>query len=247
VTLPLKVRPATASDYRNILALIDGAAEWLPSKGTDQWATPWPDEQGRNARVLEDLLGKKTWLAVDGTNVAATITIDPVDNGVWPADKRQESAVYVRRVIVDRDYGGLQVGARLLDWVSDVAVRVHQAKWIRVDVWTTNVGLHQYYLAQGFVGAGLRDLADEPDYPSRALFERSTSLPRPDYRDVLATAAASGSRSHSNGRGYWAGRDRLRRGRRPGSRLWWRCPGRCGRRRGPRSGRWPLPGRVRPG
>ena len=169
-------------------------------------------------RVLDDLLGGKTWLAMDDAKMAATITIDPVDNGVWPADKRREPAVYVRRVIADRGYGGREVGACLLDWASDVAVRVYGAQWIRVDVWTTNLELHEYYRAQGFEDAGLRDLDDEPDYPSRDLFQRSTPAERPDYRRVPETSPLPGAPSHTNGRGHWAGRDGLRRGRRPGSR-----------------------------
>ncbi len=183
--LPLTLRPATPSEYGAILRLIDDAVSWLPGKGTDQWAQPWPDQQRRDARILDDLVDGKTWLAVDGTAVAATITVDFADSGVWPTDKRRERAVYVRRVIVDRRYAGLEVGARLLDWASHLAVRVHRARWIRVDVWTTNDGLHEYYRTQGFEGAGLRDLADEPGYPSRALFQRSTALWRPDYRPVL--------------------------------------------------------------
>ena len=216
--MPLTLCPATASDYLNILGLIDAAAKWLPSKGTDQWATPWPDERRRNTRVLDDLLDGKTWLALDGATVAATITIDPVDNGVWPADKRTEPAVYVRRMIVNRRYAGLEVGARLLDWVSDVAVREHQSHWIRVDVWTTNLDLHEYYRTQGFVEAGLRDLDDEPGYPSRALFQRSTSQRRPDYGAVLKAFPGHAPEAHANGRGHWAGSDWLTRGRRPGWR-----------------------------
>lgn len=183
--LPLTLRPATADEYDDIIALIEGAAQWLPTKGTDQWSKPWPDEQGRNARVKEDLRDGKTWVAMDDTKVAGTITIDPADNGVWPADKRTAGAVYVRRVIVDRDYGGSRIGACLLDWAADLAVEVYRARWIRVDVWTTNHELHDYYRTQDFEAAGFRDLDDEPDYPSRALFERSTAQARPDYRDVI--------------------------------------------------------------
>jgi predicted N-acetyltransferase YhbS len=241
--LPLKLRAATTSDYRNVLGLIDDAAKWLSSKGTDQWAEPWPDEQGRNARVLDDLREDKTWLAMDGAKVAATIAIDPVDNGVWPADKRAEPALYVRRVIVDRHYAGLGVGARLLDWASDVAVLEHQGDWIRVDVWTTNLGLHEYYRTQGFEDAGWCDLEDELDNPSRALFQRSTAQQRPDYGDMLEIAPASASQPDTNGQGQWAGRDQLRRGRRSGSPLSWRWPGPYWRRRGRRSGRWPRRGR----
>ena len=38
-------------------------------------------------------------------------------------------------------------------------------------MWTTNGRLHAYYRRLGF---RFRDLADDPDYPSRAFFERST-------------------------------------------------------------------------
>jgi predicted N-acetyltransferase YhbS len=182
---PLTLRSATPSDYPVILTLIDAGVEWLSTKDTDQWAAPWPDEQGRNARVLDDLRMGKTWLAMDGTTVAATITLDPADNGVWAAERHQEPAVYLRRLIVDRRYAGLEIGGRLLDWASDVAERTYRARWIRVDVWTTNFDLHDYLRGQGFTEAGLRDLADDPAYPSRALFERSTWPPRPDYQDVI--------------------------------------------------------------
>lgn len=188
------LRSATPSDYPDILSLIEAAAKWLSAKGTDQWAEPWPDEPRRNARVLDDLRKGKTWLAEDGATVAATITVDPADNGVWPAERRRDPAVYLRRLIVDRRYGGLQVGAKLLDWASDIAERRHHAQWIRVDVWTTNFGLHDYYRRQGFADAGLRDLADDPGYPSRALFERSTSRRRPDYQDVIRPGRRRGWR-----------------------------------------------------
>jgi predicted N-acetyltransferase YhbS len=192
--LPLTIRSATPSDYPVILTLIDAAAKWLSTKGTDQWREPWPDEPGRNARVLDDLRRGKTWLAEDGATVAATITLDPADNGVWPAERRREPAVYLRRLIVDRRYRGLNVGAKLLDWASDLAERKHQSQWIRIDVWTTNFALHDYYRAQGFAEAGLRDLADDPDYPSRALFERDTSQRRPDYSDVIRRGRRRGWR-----------------------------------------------------
>lgn len=218
--LPLTLRRATADDLQVVLALIEEAAQWLPAKGTDQWSKPWPDEQKRNARVLDDLEAKKTWLAVDGTTIAATITVDPVDTGIWPAEQRREPAVYLRRLIVDRRYSGLQIGARLLDWAGHFAASKHRAAWIRIDVWTTNYDLHDYYRDQGFTDAGLRDLEDEPEYPSRALFQRNTAQGRPDYRYVIKP-------------------ERL-----PGLRRWWRSLERSLRRRGRRFDRWPPPGQA---
>ena len=184
--LPLTLRQAAPDELDVILELVNDSIRWLQGMGIDQWAEPWPDEVGRNERIAQDLSEGKTWLVLDGTAVAGTITIDPTDNGVWPADKRGEKAVYVRKVIVRRHYAGLGLGARLLDWAADVAARAHEARWIRIDVWTTNRRLHSYYRKQGF---RFRDLAEDPDYPSRALFERSTDRRRHDYQALLRPMA----------------------------------------------------------
>lgn len=48
----------------------------------------WPDEEHRIMRIRRDLSESKTWLVLDGTAVAGTITIDPTDNENWPAQKR---------------------------------------------------------------------------------------------------------------------------------------------------------------
>ena len=38
-------------DFTAIIQLIQEAAEWLRTMGTDQWAKPWPTEAGRDSRV----------------------------------------------------------------------------------------------------------------------------------------------------------------------------------------------------
>jgi GNAT superfamily N-acetyltransferase len=179
--LPLALCQATPDERNVMLELLNDSIRWLQGMGIDQWARPWPDEERRNERIVQDLAEGKTWLVLDGAAVAGTITIDPADNGIWPADSRAEKAVYVRKVIVGRHYAGLGLGARLFDWAADVA-RAHGAHWIRVDVWTTNRRLHAYYRELGF---RFRNLADNPDYPSRALFERSTEWRPYDYQTLL--------------------------------------------------------------
>jgi GNAT superfamily N-acetyltransferase len=175
-----------------VLGLVREAAEWLrTSKNTDQWANPWPDRDGQRERILNDLLKGKTWIAWDGPAAAATITIDteePLDlndQPVWPAHERRGPAVFVRRVIVSRGYAGIGLGAGLLDWASDVAKRDHEAAFIRIDVWTTNVDLHAYYEGQRFTRQEGRDPRELADYPSQALFEREVERTGSDYTNLF--------------------------------------------------------------
>jgi GNAT superfamily N-acetyltransferase len=171
--------PATPQDLRKILRLVRGVSRWLRRrKNTDQWARPWPDRVRYKERLRSDLINGKTWLVWHNTRVVGTITIDTDEPlaapglPVWPADKRNELALYVRRVIVKRSHGGKGIGAALLDWAAEVAKREHGVRLIRVDVWTTNEGLHKYYIKRDFKPCTGRDPQILGSYPSQALFER---------------------------------------------------------------------------
>jgi len=140
---------------------------------------------------LNDLFKGKTWLLRDGRVVAGTITVDtdePLDlneRPVWPPDKSQEPAVYVRRVIVSRRYAHRGLGAALLDWAADVAKREHGATLIRIDVRTTNRKLHDYYKGQRFTRCP--DPQGLGDYPSQALFQRGVQVPGSDFTKLFIT------------------------------------------------------------
>ena len=148
--MPLTLRQATPDERDVILELLNDSIRWLQDMGIDQWAKPWPDEERRNKRIARDLSEGKTWLAAGRYGRRRDDHHRSRRQRHLAAEKRSEKAVYVRRVIVRRRYAGLGLGARLLDWAADVAARAHEARWIRIDVWTTNRRLHAYYRRQGF-------------------------------------------------------------------------------------------------
>ena len=196
---PFALRPATPGDLGEIHGLVREAAEWLrTSKETDQWATPWPDLAGQIERIRNDLLKGKVWLLWDDMTTAATITVDtqgPLalnEQPVWPADKSREPALYVRRVIVRRRYAGRGLGAALLDWAADIARRDHEAALIRVDVWTTNLDLHAYYLRQRFTPCEGRDPRELANYPAQAIFERKADRSGSAYRTMFVEEQGPG-------------------------------------------------------
>jgi len=179
--LAFELRRAVPTQAYVIRELYTDATEWLRGKSTDQWAKPWPTLRMRHERALKDIVSGKTWMVSDDDTIVGTITVDkeaPVDfasNYVWPAELRAETALYVRRMIVRRSYAGLGLGAGLLDWATDFAKRELSTTLLRIDVWTTNYRLHDYYRSQGFTLCEFRDPVALPDYPARALFERRVS------------------------------------------------------------------------
>jgi GNAT superfamily N-acetyltransferase len=169
---PIVLHCATAADKAVVIQLIEQAAEWLGRTGTDQWARPWPNQTGRDSRILESLNQGKTWIGWDNGVPAATITADPDDDPHWPDHLRREPAIYVHRLVVGRPYKGVGLGGALLDWAGRTGQRDHGARWVRVSAWTTNAGLHAYYRRHGFQACGFH--ADD-GYPSAARFQKPTA------------------------------------------------------------------------
>jgi hypothetical protein len=191
----LEVRQAVADDLPVILRLIDEAARWLHAKGTDQWREPWPSKEARDNRVLRGLQSGSTWLVTSGDTAVATITYrqharqeqdvnqpQDGDRELWTEAEQSEPAVYVSRLVVRRRYSGLDIGGALTDWAGLRGARGWSARWVRIDVWTTNEALHNYYAKRGFEFCRICPF-DQETYPSAALFQKPTS-----NADVVAAA-----------------------------------------------------------
>ena len=105
--LALELCRADENDHDVIVGLLEAAAQWLRrTKDTDQWVQPWRSVEDRSNRIYRDLSAGKTWLLRDHSIAVATITADPEDYPIWPAERRHEPAVYVRRLVVSRGYAG---------------------------------------------------------------------------------------------------------------------------------------------
>ena len=169
----LTVRQAVVGDMKTIVTMIDEAAEWLKTKETDQWATPWPTRQSRDKRIRRGLRRNKTWIVHQGDTPVAAVTLRRRGNRkLWTRAERRERAVYLSRLVVSRGYAGQAIGEALVDWAGARARRDWGAHWIRIDVWTTNVALHNYYEKRGFRGHGDQRPPKINNYPSAALFQK---------------------------------------------------------------------------
>jgi len=170
----MRIARAEPADLPTVLGLIEDARDRLKMKDTDQWVRPWPDKEARDARVLRGLQGGKTWVVWDEDIPAATVTITPRMNpAVWSTPGCEcslaERAVFVHRLITAMKYAGLGLGTEMIDWAGRRGRRLYGARWIRIDVWSTNKGLHDYYLKRGFEPCGF---CADPGYPSGALFQK---------------------------------------------------------------------------
>ena len=213
MTETLRIRRATVDDMEAIIDdLIDDARAWLPSKGTDQWARPWPTG-GRDARVLRDLKAGRTWLVEDGDAPVATVTCNDKGNRrLWtPEEQLVRRRLYRPAYRPAQPCAGRKGLARpLVSWAGARGVRCWSAQWIRIDVWTTNEACITTMKNGAFsttrYASSKRSTTPRPP-SSRSPQQRSTRNRRPGSVEPVLVV---GSRSGSAGRGpSTTGGDRL--------------------------------------
>ncbi len=179
------VAPARPDDLHTLIRFRNDASRWLAARGIDQWSAHWPSEDLMAEGMLRNIQAGETFLVWDGAVPAATITLDRSPRpGLWTEAEIAEPALYAHKLTVDRAYAGVGLGAELLDWAGAKGASTG-AKWLRLDVWTTNERLQRYYLDQGF--SHVRTVTLHSD-PSGALFQRPTQYaPTPRLHEAHRT------------------------------------------------------------
>ncbi|HSV68433.1 MAG TPA: GNAT family N-acetyltransferase [Mycobacteriales bacterium] len=160
----LTIRPARAGEAHEVVRLWNAAAAWLASRGIDQWQYP-----PRLDRIAGSIERGECYLAEQDGRIIGTVTVDSyADPDFWQPNDEPENALYVHRMAITRDAAGQEVGTALLDWAADLAAKAGK-KWLRLDAWRTNTGLHRYYAERGFRSVRVVNRANRR---SGALYQR---------------------------------------------------------------------------
>jgi len=171
VAMTTVIRRASLSDLGIICRLRIQRTAWLTARGSDQWTVAG---RGLPIEIFARAVGRsldagETWIAEVAGEPAGTITVnDHADPGLWSPWELCD-AVVVHYMIVDLRFAGQRIGHRLLAHAASLA-RQRQRHWVRLDAWTTNTDLHDYYRQEGF--HLVRIAGPIASGPSRALFQR---------------------------------------------------------------------------
>jgi ribosomal protein S18 acetylase RimI-like enzyme len=101
------------------------------------------------------------------------------------------------KLTVARACAGQGLGGELLDWAGTRAAAAGD-RWLRVDVWTTNLELQGYYRRLGFTHVRTVALAHNP---SGALFQRRARhvAPRDCLKPIEALRRGTNDPQHLHG------------------------------------------------
>lgn len=143
------VRKGGHGDLRDVLALLDRAAQWLVDLGrTGQWGTERQSTQPRRIAQAQKWAdsGGLYLACIDGTTVGA-LAVGAAPAHIPPAT---EPELYINFLVTDRAHAGQRIGARLLEHAADLA-RERGVGLLRVDCYAgDDRALVRYYESQGF-------------------------------------------------------------------------------------------------
>lgn len=141
---------AAERDLARYVNLLEELADWLHSRGIDQW----PRGRARAGRdyYAASIDAHEVFLALMGEALAGAVRLLDRDPIVWP-DAGPDDALYVYNLAVRRAFAGQGVGRRLLAWAEQQAARRGRA-YMRLDCFPDNSFLRRYYEDAGFVERG---------------------------------------------------------------------------------------------
>lgn len=169
--MSLTIRRAQPEDLGAVAQLLTEAAAWLAELGTDQWQEPVTGR--RRDRIAAGIDAGDVWVVDRAGEIVATITIDErADPEFWQPADDPGSALYAHRMVVARREAGNELGTALLDFAGQLATAAGRA-WLRLDAWSSNTALQDYYRQQGFEHIRTQRYAHRG---SGALFQRPASV-----------------------------------------------------------------------
>lgn len=148
---------STADDAPAIMNLLLQTAQWLNSKGSTQWNALLRGEDHHNTK--ESARRGDVYLIKDGETIAGIVTLlrspSAWDIELW-GEEGHDTAVYLHRLAINREYGGRNLGDAILQWVH-TGIRFDGKDRIRLDCIDSNPQLDKFYRSAGYTYKGHAD------------------------------------------------------------------------------------------
>ncbi|MEN8817661.1 MAG: GNAT family N-acetyltransferase [Nonlabens sp.] len=151
----ISIKKAVKNDFSKVIELLKIAAQDLKDRGINQWDYWLDPPEERLKWVQEGFLNEEFYFVTFNKQVIGMYRLCEEDLLYW--GKQKEPAYYIHSFVVIPEYKGLQIGSYVIDQIENQA-RENNISLLRLDCNATNPGLCQYYIHQGFVKIGEKQM-----------------------------------------------------------------------------------------
>ena len=173
----LRIVCAGDSDLDRYIDLLEELAEWMQSRGIEQW----PRGRARSGRdyYKTSVEQRELHLAFIDDELVGGLRLLLRDPIVWP-DIAADDGLYLYNLAVRRTFSGRGLGRALLAW-AERQVAAAGRRYLRLDCVPGNMFLRRYYEDAGFVARGEVD-AVYPGLAGAMLLRRYEKAVEPPWR-----------------------------------------------------------------
>lgn len=141
-TTAYKVENATPDDLPFICELFEQAIAFQKTHNYIGW------NNYDISFIRKDIDQKLLFKILDGENIICIFSICFNDHLIW-RDMEKGDAVYLHRIILNREFAGSKVFEKVFNWAVRFA-KEKGLKYIRMDTWADNSKIIDYYKSYGF-------------------------------------------------------------------------------------------------
>lgn len=113
--------------------------------------------------LVNDITQKQHFKIIIGNEIACVFSVLTSDPLIW-GEREKGDAIYLHRIVVNPKHKGQKQFEKILGWANGY-VRLLKRKLIRMDTWSNNSTIIDYYKSYGFKFLGNFKTSDTPELP----------------------------------------------------------------------------------
>jgi RimJ/RimL family protein N-acetyltransferase len=151
------ITTSTPEDIDTIFELYGEAVKFQKTVLSKQW-------RGFERSLVEtEISESRQWKIVENGQVACVFAITFNDALIWK-DKDKDPAIYIHRIVTNPKFRGGSYVKEIVKWSLDYAKSIGK-KFVRMDTWSDNEKLNDYYVNCGFDYVGLMAMENTQGLP----------------------------------------------------------------------------------
>jgi len=138
----MNILPAVGDDTPKIFELYDKAIAFQQTVFDKTWISFAPEQ------VATEIAERRLWKIIDDSKIANIFSITYNDPILW-GERSNAAAIYIHRIVTDPEFRGRGYVQAITDWAKQYA-KVKGSRFVRMDTWSDNQKLLDYYQNCGF-------------------------------------------------------------------------------------------------
>jgi ribosomal protein S18 acetylase RimI-like enzyme len=148
---------STTEDLDEIFGLYAAAIEFQKKVSAQTWL-PFEREF-----IEKEIAEKRHWKITIDEQIACIFSTSSDDSLIWQ-EKNNEKSIYLHRVAVNPEFREVKFFPKVVEWLRVHAKNLDK-KYIRMDTWSDNQKLFDYYKRLGFKFLGVMSLRNSSNLP----------------------------------------------------------------------------------